>query len=120
MAVRYQCPNSTASYGTASGQAPYFEPDVEDRAALVAALSNAIAGLRSCVFDLQGKVKIDLKLADQGEVAIDGARVPFGANGYRMNSETQLELLGTACTRLRKPETQRVSIDFPCKAIELL
>jgi hypothetical protein len=37
-----------------------------------------------------------------------------------MNSETQLELLGSACARLRKPETQRVSIDFPCKAIELL
>jgi len=121
MAVRYQCPNSVATYGASNGQAPFFEPDVQDRNALVAALSAAIAGVRSCVFDLQGKVKIDLKLADQGEVAIDGARVPYGgADGYRMNNETQLELLGGACTRLRKPETQRVSIDFPCKAIELL
>jgi len=121
MSVHYQCPSSMATYGAESGRAPFFEPDVQDRAALVAALSGAIAGVRSCIFDLQGKVRIDLKLADQGEVAIDGTRVPYGgADGYRMNSETQLELTGAACTRLRKPETQRVSINFPCKAIELL
>lgn len=121
MAVHYQCPSSTATYSMAGEQAPYFEPDVQDRNALVSALSGAIAGVRSCIFDLQGKVKIDLTFADQGEVSIDGARIPYGGtDGYRMNTETQLELLGSACTRLRKPETQRVSIDFPCKAIELL
>lgn len=120
MAVHYQCPNSMATYAAPTGQAPFFEPDVQDRTALVNALSSAIAGVRSCIFDLQGKVKIDLAFADQGEVMLDGARIPYaGADGYRMNNETQLELLGAACTRLRKPETQRVSIDFPCKAIEL-
>jgi hypothetical protein len=121
MAVHYQCPMSMATYAATSGSAPFFEPDVNDRAALVTALTNTIAGVRSCVFDLQGKVKIDLKLADQGVVEIDGQRVPYGgADGYRMNSETQLELLGAACTRLKQPDTQRIFIDFPCEAIELL
>jgi hypothetical protein len=121
MAVHYQCPNSAATYAAVSGNAPFFEPDVNDRGALVSALSNTIAGVRSCVFDLQGKVKIDLALADQGAVAIDDVKVDYGSpDGYRMNSETQLELLGTSCQRLKQPDTKRVSIDFPCKAVELL
>ena len=123
MAVQYQCPASMATYAAASGSAPFFEPDVNDRAGLVSALSNAIAGARSCVFDLQGRVKIDLALAGEGIVELDGKRIPYAATaneGYRMNSETQLELLGAACMQLKQPTTQRVLIDFPCKAIELL
>jgi uncharacterized protein YegL len=121
MAVHYQCPSMLATYAANSGNAPYFEPDVNDRGALVAALTSTIAGVRSCVFDLQGKVKIDLTLADQGMVELDGTKVPYGgADGYRMNSATQLELLGAACTRLKDPATKHVSIDFPCQAIELL
>jgi hypothetical protein len=121
MAVQYQCPNRAGTYAATSGDAPFFEPDVADRAALVTALSRTIAGVRSCVFDLQGKVKIDLALADQGVVEVDGARVPYGGDhGYRMNGETQLELLGDACERLKLPQTERVSIDFPCAAIDLL
>lgn len=121
MAVHYQCPASTARYSVSAGTAPYFEPDVNDRAALVAALSDTIAGVRSCAFDLQGRIQIDLTLADQGVVEIDGVRIPFGGDdGYRMNSETQLELLGAACARLKRPETERVLIDFPCEAVELL
>jgi hypothetical protein len=121
MAVHYQCPNSSGTYSPTSGSAPYFEPDVNDRAALVKTLAATIAGVRSCVFDLQGKVQIKLMLADQGVVEIDGQHVPYGEpDGYRMNSETQLELLGASCKRLKQPETKRVFIDFPCEAVVLL
>jgi hypothetical protein len=121
MAVHYQCPNSAATYSTDSGNAPYFQPDVNDRKALVTALANTIAGVRSCVFDLQGKIAIDLKLADQGTVLVDTLRVPYGPpDGYRMNSTTQLELLGSACQKLKQPDTKTVSIDFPCEAVVLL
>ena len=59
-------------------------------------------------------------LADQGVVEVDGQRVPYGEpDGYRMNSETQLELMGAACKRLKRPETKRVFIDFPCEAVIL-
>jgi hypothetical protein len=121
MAVHYQCPNSLATYAAVSGNAPFFEPDVNDRGALVAALSGTIAGVRSCVFDLQGKLKIDLAQADQGMVEIDGVKVEYGgSDGYRMNSPTQLELLGTSCQRLKLAQTKSIAIDFPCKAVELL
>lgn len=122
MAVMYQCPERKGTYAAAaSDSAPFFEPDVNDQNALVAALTSAIAGVRSCIFDLQGKVKIDLSMADQGLVTIDGAPVSYGApDGFRMNTPTQLELLGASCMRLKQPETLRVAIDFPCKAIELL
>ncbi|HKU39949.1 MAG TPA: vWA domain-containing protein [Polyangiales bacterium] len=121
MAVHYQCPNSTATYSAESGSAPFFEPDVADRNALVMTLADTIAGVRSCVFDLQGKIAIDLKLQDQGDVQVDTLRVPYGPpDGYRMNSPTQLELLGGACQKLKQPETKTVSIDFPCEAVVLL
>ena len=121
MAVMYQCPERSGTYSATSGSAPFFEPDVTNQQALVDALTGAIAGVRSCTFDLQGKVQIDLSLADQGLVTIDGAPVPYGApDGFRMNSPTQLELLGKSCAQLRQPQTLRISIDFPCKAIELL
>ena len=122
MAVQYQCPMKRATYSSmpVTEHAPYFEPDINDQQALITALTSTIAGVRSCIFDLQGKVKIDLAMADQGLVSIDNQPVPFGTpDGFRMNSPTQLELLGAACTKVKQPMTLHVSIDFPCKAIEL-
>ena len=59
-------------------------------------------------------------MADQGVVELDGVKVAYGgAAGYRMNSETPLELLGLACQRLKRPDTTRVFIDFPCEAIDV-
>jgi hypothetical protein len=121
MAVFYQCNGGTASYGAASGSAPFYEPNVNDQQQLVGALSGVVAGVRSCVFDLQGKLQIDLNAAGMGIVEIDGKRIPYGgADGFRMNSPTQLELLGNACGTLRKPESKSVFIDFPCEAVVLL
>jgi uncharacterized protein YegL len=120
MAVASQCAGAKGSYSTPAGNAAYYEPNVNDQQALAGALSGAVAGLRSCIFDLQGQVEIDLSVASQGVVEIAGKRVPFGgADGFRMNSPTQLELLGEACVQLRKPESVDVSIDFPCEAIVL-
>ncbi len=121
MAVFYQCNGGTASYGTVSGNAPFYEPNVTNQQQLVSALSGVVAGVRSCVFDLQGKLQIDLNAANMGIVEIDGKRIPYGgADGFRMNSPTQLELLGNACATLRKPESKNVFIDFPCEAVVLL
>lgn len=121
MAVFYQCNGGTAVYSAQPGNAAFYEPSVNDQAALVSELAGVVAGVRSCIFDLQGKVIINLNAADQGMVEIDGKVVPFGdPDGYRMNSPTQLELLGKACSELRKPESKNVFIDFPCEAVVLL
>jgi uncharacterized protein YegL len=120
MAVFYQCGGGHARYAAQAGNAPFYEPNVNDQNALGAALSSVVAGVRSCVFELSGKLQIDLGAADRGVVEIDGKRIAFGApDGFRMNSPTQLELLGKACAELRKPEPKHVSIDFPCAAIVL-
>jgi hypothetical protein len=119
--VMYQCPAKKGTYSAASGSAPYFEPNVNDQSAIVSAISNVVSSVRSCVFDLQGKLKIELEYANEGTVEIDGERVPYNTpDGFRMNSATQLELLGGACERLRKPESKRVFIDFPCESITLI
>ncbi len=116
-AVAQQCGTQRASYSGTHGSAAYFEPNV-DQQALVNALSTVIAGVRTCVFELQGRIEIDLLAADQGVVEIDGTRVPYGGpDGYRMNSATQLELVGASCERLRDPNSKRVLIDFPCEAV---
>lgn len=117
-AVMNQCPDRRATYSASSGNAPYFEPDVNDQTALVEAINRVVSSVRSCTFDLEGQIEIDLAAANEGIVQIDGERVPYeGADGFRMNSSTQLELLGGACERLRQPGDKRVFIDFPCEAI---
>ena len=124
VAQRSQCANARAAYapvGSAAGSAPYFEPDVSNQSALVAALAGVISGVRGCVFDLAGQIQIDLAQASEGVVEIDGVRVPFDpVNGFRMNSATELELTGSACAQLRRPDSKRVFIDFPCEAVLVL
>ena len=118
MAVQYQCAATMGTYGTATGSAPFFEPDINDRQALVDQLSSVGASVRSCLFDLQGAIKIDLDQAETGRVEVQGQLIPYGEpDGYRLNSATQLELLGAACERLRTPEATEVYIAFPCEAL---
>ena len=118
MQVMYQCPTSKTAYSSTSGTASFFEPDVNDQATLVDTLSSVVTSARSCVFDLKGKVEIDLTLADQGVVELDGVRVPYDAkDGYQLNTSTELELRGKSCERFRSPEPRRVFIDFPCEAV---
>jgi hypothetical protein len=118
MMVQYQCPNSKAVYSPTSGTAPYYEPNINDQQALVSAFSKVVASARSCTFDLEGKVEIRLSEAASGIVKIDGKQLVFDdPNGFRMNSPTELEVLGTACEQLRSPDSLEVFIDFPCEAV---
>ena len=120
-AVAQQCATPRASYSRAGGAGVLFEPDVSDRDALVSALSAAVAGLRSCTFDLRGELKIDPDAAHLGSVEIDGVSIPLDdANGYRFNGPSELELRGEACARLRRPAVSRVRFDFPCEAIVVI
>lgn len=120
-AVMQQCGTPKATYAASAGNAPYFEPNVNDQSAIERAIESVVSSVRSCTFDLQGALEIDLSAADQGVVELDGKRLVHGAaDGFRMNSPTQLELLGAACESLRKPEIKRVNIDFPCRAITFL
>jgi hypothetical protein len=107
-------------YTGTSGGGVVYRPSAADNAALTQQIATFISNVKSCTFDLQGKIEVDLSLASQGNVAIDGAPMPFDAgatNGWYMATETQLVLAGSACDAWRMPKAKNISFDFPCEAI---
>jgi hypothetical protein len=103
-----------------AGNAPVYRPDPTDQAALTEQIRTALAGVKSCTFDLgEDGVQVDLTRQDLGELArvvVNGAPVPFDpVNGWSMLSETTVQLEGTACTSWRSPTVETsISFDFPC------
>lgn len=107
------------TYTLAGGGAtePY-KPDPTDQAMLVAQLSAALSGVKSCTFDLGGKIRVDLTQLSKAGVLIEGAVIPLNAtDGWHMVNETQLELVGSACATWRKPESKTIKFNFPCEII---
>ena len=106
------------------GSATVYRPDPTDQAALIQQISAALAGVKSCSFDLAGDgVKVDLSRADLGTLAkinINGNAVPFDAtNGWHMLSETTVQLEGQACAAWRSRGESSIDFDFPCDVIIL-
>jgi hypothetical protein len=102
------------------GNAPVFRPDPTDQAALTDQIRTALAGVKSCTFDLsEDGVLVDVTRQDLGEkarVIVNGSAVPFDAvNGWSMSSQTAVTLAGQACDAWRNPTIQTsISFDFPC------
>jgi hypothetical protein len=119
-AARGQTIGTYVTDPTVAGTAPVFRPDPLDQAALTEQIRTALAGVKSCTFDLgEDGVKVDLSRQDLGEkakIVVNGSPVPFDAsNGWAMLSETTIELRGQACTTWRSPTIQTtIDFDFPC------
>src|SRR5690606_6501036 len=111
------CPDDVPTpgdYSAEGGTAPYYRP--EDPDALKNAIANIIGGVRTCSFELS--VEVNLAMASTGTVLLDCAAVPFDdANGWRMNTPTELELVGDACFDLRASLDPFLFITFPCGTI---
>jgi hypothetical protein len=106
-----------AAQGSPVKNATLYTPDATNVMDLTSKFAAALSGVKSCAFDLQGKIKVDLPNAGKGRVTIDGNAVPYdAANGWSMRSETQLDLAGTSCQRWRTSGTT-ISFDFPCSII---
>ena len=96
---------------------PYTLLDTTQPDAMTSALKTATAALKTCTYDLTG-AQLNQTLAAQGAVRIDGTSVPMDAsNGWRLNSSTELELVGTACANWRTATAQTISFDFPCAVL---
>ncbi|WP_437737293.1 vWA domain-containing protein [Sorangium sp. So ce1335] len=118
--TQQSCFTGAGTYADVGGAAMVYTPDPTNATALENELNAAISGAKSCTFDLQGSIEVDLAHASEGQVLIDGAPVPYDEqNGWHMESSTQLVLAGDACERL-KTATQGISFDFPCEIIDPL
>ncbi|MEO8184524.1 MAG: hypothetical protein ABI895_37420 [Deltaproteobacteria bacterium] len=106
-----------------AGTTTVYRPDPNDQAALVEQIRAALAGIKSCSFDLEGEVKVDLTrtdLGDKAKILINGNAVPFDvANGWHMLSETTVQLEGQACASWRVPGETSIGFEFPCDVIIL-
>jgi len=109
---------SLGTYGVATTNATVYHPDAGDQAALTAQIASVVSGIKSCVFDLGGDISVNLDLLDQASVAIEGQKLPLAQdNGWRMNSPTQVELVGSACTTWNDPKNTHIDFNFPCDII---
>jgi hypothetical protein len=122
--LRDRCRNNPAGtlpgkYSAVGGNAQYFQANGTDTIALGGALNAVIYGIRSCVFDLAGAADINPDTASGAHITIDGgsALVLNDPNGWRLNTGTQIELLGNACQQLKLPTTDGIAFDFPCNAL---
>lgn len=119
-AMRGQSVGDYVFDATLAGNAPVYRPDPTDQAALTGQLRAALAGVKSCSFDLgEDNVQVDLSRTDLGELAhvlINGQPVVYDpANGWSMMSETTVLLSGAACEMWRNPLIPTtINFDFPC------
>jgi hypothetical protein len=112
------------TYATTAGPTKPFKPNAADQNMLVSSLSMALAGVKSCTFDLSdvgGKtIKVDTMKLAQAHVKIEGMDVPLSAtNGWNVDATapTQLVFSGTACDKWRNPTSKKIDLEFPCGTI---
>jgi hypothetical protein len=110
------------TYTGTPGPTRPFTPTVTDRDQLINQLSQALAGVKSCSFDLGDvggrSIRVNLNLLDLATVTIEGRNIPRSdTDGWTMASDTELQLTGSVCTDWRKPENDDIAFNFPCDLI---
>jgi hypothetical protein len=110
--------NLLGTYAATGGMAKYYQPDPSDQDALTTQLRSVLAGVKSCTFDLGGKITVDTTQLNLASVAIQGQPIPLDpTNGWSMATSTQLTLAGTACDTWRQPTSTTIDFNFPCEII---
>jgi hypothetical protein len=88
---------------------PGFSPG-----ALSTAFEEIINGSRPCKIDLDGEIADGKE--GTGKVLLDGEPLELdGADGWQVNSPSQIELLGKACEAIKSGEHD-LDIQFPCES----
>ena len=112
--------STLGTYGTTMGPSKPFNPDATNLNQLVTQLTAALSNVKSCTFDLgniNGKsIKVNRTMLNQAHIKIMGTEVPLDdTNGWKMNTDSELELTGSACTNWRDPKTDTIEFNFPCE-----
>jgi hypothetical protein len=107
---------------TGGGTAKLYAPSVSDQAMIATQLGTALAGVKSCTFDLSNvngqSIKVDLNTLAAASVSIEGKVIAQNATtGWSMASASQLVLNGASCDTWRMPENNKIDFNFPCNTI---
>jgi hypothetical protein len=101
-----------------------YQPSASDETMLTTQLSAALAGVKSCSFDLSdvgGKsIKVDTTKLASAMVKIQGTAIPLDAtNGWNVTTTapSTLVLSGNACKTWQTPNNDNISFAFPCSTI---
>jgi hypothetical protein len=112
------------TYSPTAGTTKPFKPNAADQSMLAAQLSTALAGVKSCTFDLNNingtAIKVDRNQLNKASIKVEGNTIPLdpgSANGWNMISDTTLELFGSACAAWRDPNAKNIEFNFPCEII---
>jgi hypothetical protein len=90
----------------------------DNQTQLESAFGTIIHGVRNCVFELNGTVQKGRE--SEGTVLLDGTPQPYDdPNGWRLNTPSEIELLGTACESIKTGDHD-LDISFPCGAVDVI
>lgn len=113
-AVPSHCAGSVfnlGSYSPQGGNATVFNPS--DPGQLKADIAGVVGSTRSCIYTMNQEVELDK--AHLGTVLVNDVVAKYeDENGWRMNSSSELELLGASCTAVKTTINPDVYISFPC------
>jgi hypothetical protein len=113
---------SLGTYMSTMGPTKPYQPSASDQTMLTNQLSMALAGVKSCSFDLSdinGKsIKVDTTMLGKASIAIQGNPIPQDStNGWSVSGTTTLLLNGSACTTWQTPGNDDIMFNFPCSTI---
>lgn len=87
-----------------------------DAKKIESAFEAVITGARPCKFELEGRLSA---LGSTGEVLVNGnPKVLNDPDGWRINSLTEIELLGDACKEIRTDPNVDLKVSFSCEAFQ--
>jgi hypothetical protein len=99
------------SYSASGGDATVFNPS--DPEQLKADIAGVVGSTRSCVYTMNEEVELDK--ANLGTVLVNDVVARYeDEDGWRMNSSTEIELLGASCIAVKTTIDPDVFISFPC------
>lgn len=113
-AIQNECAGQLlGTYSAVGGTAGAFLS--ADPAALVTNLQGKVAGLKSCIIDVN--FAVDAGSESKGEIYVGDLTTPIAASDWRLNSASQIELLGNSCELWKLKETVNFFAGFPCDVI---
>ena len=113
-AHQQQVANVGQGFPEDAGDAAVYRPTNKEQ--LVDALNKIILGVRSCKFVLNGSVVPGTE--SQGVVTLNGGPLGYNdPNGWKLNSPTELEVVGNACTTVQSTLDAKITVRFPCGTV---